>query len=132
MRTIIANKTWITLLSLTALVIATFVSSYPAMGMSNGDIDPLSPCGMTHQPSSAHHMHHGESAQTDLSNQQQCPDSQSDSSLNCCTTLCGMTLGFTWSFITPGESLSRFSKRAVDPFEHPVQRIEHLERPPSV
>ncbi|GAL16559.1 hypothetical protein JCM19235_5108 [Vibrio maritimus] len=50
MRTIIANKTWITLLSLTALVIATFVSSYPAMGMSNGDIDPLSPCGMTHQP----------------------------------------------------------------------------------
>lgn len=131
MRTIIANKTWITLLSLTALVIATFVSSSPAMGMSHGDVDLLSPCAMS-QPSSAHHMHHGEPAQTNLSNQQQCPDAESDSSLSCCTTLCGITLGFTWSFITPGESLSRFSKRAVDPFEHPVQRIEHLERPPSV
>jgi hypothetical protein len=130
MRTIIANKTWITLLSLCALVVSTFVTAAPAMSMSHSINDISTPCSMNQSPMN-HHDHHSGAVKQGQTNHDQCVDSEQSAHGACCTTLCGTTLGSIWSFTTPGETLSRFSKRSFEHFKRPIERIEHLERPPT-
>lgn len=128
MHAIIANKSWITFVSLIALVVSTFVTSAPAMAMHNGMTDAPMSCGMQ---TASHHAHHSTSPAPDIADSSQCASAEPDSHTTCCTTMCGTTLGFAPFVLLPSEGHARFSKRSVDPFTQPIHRIEHLERPPS-
>ncbi|MGF1778411.1 hypothetical protein [Vibrio nomapromontoriensis] len=149
-----ARKIWLTLLSLVALVVSTFVSGMPAMSMM-GEVDMMSgsmpcemmPTGETHHADQSLKHHTSASASTpsklhvayshsndDLSLSTQnvdCSDS-SDMAHTCCTTACGNTLGLSpIALITNGHS-SRFSKRNSEHFLPIFTRIESLERPPTI
>ena len=154
-----ARKIWLTLLSLVALVVSTFVSGMPAMSMMGG-MDAMSasiPCEMnqtaiTHPiRGESHHTSqvaktHGlkpNVLNTDTSGSPavvyhessrvmvDCSES-SDMAHTCCTTACGNTLGLSpIALITNGHS-SRFSKRNSEHFLPIFTRIESLERPPTI
>lgn len=129
MQAAIANKSWITFVSLLALVVSTFVTSAPAMALHIGMTDSAMSCGMIQTES--HHAHHSANSVKEISDSAQCTSAEPDSHTTCCTTMCGTTLGFSPFVLLPIEGHARFSKRSVDPFTQTIHRIEHLERPPS-
>ncbi|MBY6197763.1 hypothetical protein [Vibrio hangzhouensis] len=122
------RKTWITLLTVCALLASTLAVSMPAMAFSS-DMTPASQhstmmdCGsMADASENSHHTSMAESSS-------ECADS--DSMHSCCSATCANSVGVISADLMHGIHVSLYSKRVTDVMSVAVSRITDLERPPQ-
>jgi high-affinity nickel permease len=132
MRIYVNHKTWITLASIVAIVVSTFVSAMPsmAMGLNNEAQEMNAHCGMAH----THELlgeHALDASHADISDKNNCSQGQ-EGVHACCTTLCGTAFGLSPSPAILVHHNARLLKHSEAAAGQPNQIASQFERPPRV